>query len=82
MIVAATATTRGIGRGGALPWRLPGDMAYFKKATIGTTAAGRQNAVIMGRVTWESIPAKFRPLPDRLNVIITRQGEAKRYRPV
>ena len=58
---------RAIGQGNDIPWRgkLPADMAHFQKLTIGHT-------VVMGRKTWESIPEKFRPLPGRANVVITR----------
>jgi dihydrofolate reductase len=54
-----------IGRGGGLPWRLPGDLAFFKKTTLG-------KPVIMGRKTWDSLPT--RPLPGRLNIVLTRDG--------
>jgi dihydrofolate reductase len=54
-----------IGRNGALPWRLKSDLALFKALTLG-------KPVIMGRKTWESLPR--RPLPGRLNVVITRDG--------
>jgi dihydrofolate reductase / thymidylate synthase len=50
-------------------------MEHFKKVTIGSNFPQQVNAVIMGRKTWESIPAKFRPLPDRQNVVLTRQPE-------
>lgn len=53
-------------------WRLPGDMAHFKRVTTTPTVEGKQNAVIMGRKTWDSIPTKFRPLDNRLNVILSR----------
>jgi dihydrofolate reductase/thymidylate synthase len=71
LVVAATRKL-GIGKGGTMPWKLPGDMAYFKELTSKTADAGKQNAVIMGRKTWESIPVKFRPLPGRINVVLTR----------
>ncbi|KAI3404588.1 DFR1 [Candida oxycetoniae] len=48
-------------------------MAYFKRVTMRTTDPGCVNAVVMGRKTWESIPSKFRPLPNRLNVILSRK---------
>ena len=73
IIVAAT-PQMGIGRGGALPWpSLKGDMSYFARVTkrVPLPSSGR-NAVIMGRKTWESIPPKFRPLKDRINVVLTR----------
>jgi len=75
IIVAATPTF-GIGASGTLPWRLPADMAFFKKTTSSTKDPARRNAVVMGRKTWESIPAKFRPLPGRLNVVLTRDPSA------
>jgi len=57
-----------IGRGNELPWRLSSDMARFKRLTEGDGF----NAVIMGRKTWESLPASFRPLPERLNIVMSR----------
>jgi dihydrofolate reductase len=57
-----------IGRAGAIPWRLPEDLARFKRLTIGHT-------VVMGRLTWESLPGKVRPLPGRRNVVVTRQAD-------
>ena len=55
-----------IGKDNTIPWRLPEDMAHFKAVTMGCP-------VIMGRKTWDSLPAKFRPLPGRRNIVITRQ---------
>lgn len=60
--VVAMDRNRVIGRDNALPWKLPDDMAYFKRVTMG-------HAVIMGRRTWESIG---RPLPGRRNIVVTR----------
>jgi dihydrofolate reductase len=57
----------GIGKEGDLPWHVPGDLAYFKRMTVGQG----NNAVIMGRLTWDSIPAKWRPLKDRRNIVLT-----------
>lgn len=57
-----------IGNAGALPWQLPEDMAHFKRVTMG-------HPVIMGRKTWDSLPERFRPLPGRLNVVVTRQPQ-------
>ena len=71
LVVAATRKL-GIGKSGSMPWKLPGDMAYFKDITSKTADSSKQNAVIMGRKTWESIPPKFRPLPGRINVVLTR----------
>jgi dihydrofolate reductase len=55
-----------IGKKGQLPWHLPEDLAHFKRITLG-------QPVVMGRVTWESLPEKFRPLPGRSNVVLSRQ---------
>ncbi|THH17448.1 hypothetical protein EW146_g3365 [Bondarzewia mesenterica] len=77
LIVAAT-TMNGIGQNAGLPWRLPKEMAYFARATT-SAPEGRVNSVIMGRNTWESIPKKFRPLRDRINVVISRNAEYDLY---
>ena len=55
-----------IGRGGVMPWHLPEDLAHFKRTTL-------SHPVIMGRKTWDSLPARFRPLPGRRNIVVTRQ---------
>ena len=57
-----------IGRGGVMPWHLPEDLAHFKRVTQG-------HPVIMGRKTWDSIPPRFRPLPGRRNIVLTRQAD-------
>jgi dihydrofolate reductase len=57
-----------IGKDNALPWHLPEDLAHFKRTTLGCP-------VIMGRKTWDSLPPKFRPLPGRTNVVVTRQPD-------
>ena len=57
-----------IGVDGGLPWHLPEDLAHFKRSTLGCP-------VIMGRKTWDSLPPKFRPLPGRANVVVTRQAD-------
>lgn len=74
VIVAAT-SRGGIGRQGALPWTLPEDMEHFKRVTT----AGSNSAVIMGKKTWDSIPAKFRPLANRLNVVLTSAAADPSY---
>ncbi len=77
LIVAATARG-GIGKDGRLPWELPTDMAFFRTTTLATSgAAGKQNAVVMGRKTWASIPAKFRPLKGRLNVVLSTSPDVR-----
>ena len=57
-----------IGRGNQLPWKLAGDMARFKELTEGDGF----NSVIMGRKTWDSLPDAFRPLPERVNIVMSR----------
>jgi dihydrofolate reductase len=72
-IVVACDEARGIGRDGGLPWKLPGEMAYFKRVTS-EAAPEKQNAVVMGRTTFESIPPRFRPLKGRYNVVLSRDA--------
>jgi dihydrofolate reductase/thymidylate synthase len=75
-VVVAVAPDGGIGINNELPWKLPGDMKYFKHITSCTCNPSKVNAVIMGRHTWDSIPAKFRPLADRVNVVLSRNPDA------
>jgi len=76
IIVAVTWPNLGIGFEGGLPWKsLQPDMSYFQNVTTTTKSDGMRNAVIMGRKTWESFPTKFRPLVNRINVILTRNPE-------
>lgn len=65
-LIAAVAKNNVIGAGNTLPWRLPDDMKYFAETTTNHT-------VIMGRKSWDSIPAKFKPLPNRRNIVLTKQ---------
>lgn len=67
-IVYAVAANGVIGRDGRLPWHIPEDLAHFKRVTLGAP-------VIMGRRTWDSLPPKFRPLPGRRNIVVTRQQD-------
>ncbi|XP_039052875.1 bifunctional dihydrofolate reductase-thymidylate synthase-like [Hibiscus syriacus] len=71
-VVVAATREMGIGKDGKLPWRLPSDLKFFKELTVTTSDPEKKNAVVMGRKTWESIPLENRPLPGRLNVILTR----------
>ncbi|KAK0389244.1 hypothetical protein NLU13_2819 [Sarocladium strictum] len=77
LIVAAT-RSMGIGLNGSMPWKgLRKEMQYFARVTSrvpSESSSGAVNAVIMGRKTWDSIPSRFRPLKDRLNIIITRSA--------
>ncbi|MFY8103951.1 MAG: dihydrofolate reductase [Ramlibacter sp.] len=67
-LIYARARNGVIGAGGTLPWHLPADLAHFKAKTQGCP-------VIMGRKTWDSLPPRFRPLPGRTNIVVTRQGD-------
>lgn len=72
-IIVAMDAERGIGKNNSIPWRLSEDMRFFRKVTS-TAAEGKVNAVIMGRKTWDSLPAKSRPLKDRLNIVMSRSS--------
>lgn len=66
-LIYARAANGVIGKDNTLPWHLPEDMAHFKRHTTGCP-------VVMGRKTWDSLPPRFRPLPGRLNIVLTRQA--------
>ena len=66
-LIAAVAQNRVIGRGGELVWRESADQQHFRCVTLGCP-------VIMGRKTWDSLPARFRPLPGRRNIVVTRNA--------
>ena len=70
-IVVAMDEKMGIGKKGQMPWHLPVDLKHFKDITTKVSAPQKINAVIMGRKTWESLPTSFRPLPGRLNFVLT-----------
>lgn len=65
-LISAVAKNNCIGKNNALPWTIPEDLKHFKDLTTG-------KIVLMGRKTWESIPERWRPLPNRTNVVITHQ---------
>ncbi|MBN9575873.1 MAG: dihydrofolate reductase [Alicycliphilus denitrificans] len=67
-LIYASAANGVIGKDGAMPWHLPEDLAHFKRLTQG-------HPVIMGRKTWDSLPVRFRPLPGRANIVVTRQAD-------
>jgi dihydrofolate reductase len=64
-MIWAEARDRVVGAHGEIPWRLPEDQKMFRVRTVGAT-------VVMGRATWDSLPERFRPLPGRRNVVLTR----------
>lgn len=70
-VIVACCENFGIGFNGTLPWRLKNELAYFTNMTSGGPQFNKMNAVIMGRKTWQSIPVKFRPLPCRINIVLT-----------
>ena len=67
VVIAAVARDGIIGADNRLPWHLPEDLRHFKELTTGRT-------VVMGRRTWESLPDRFRPLPGRRNIVVTRNA--------
>ncbi|HEX6232666.1 MAG TPA: dihydrofolate reductase [Jiangellaceae bacterium] len=67
-LIWAQSTAGVIGRDGRLPWHLPEDLAHFRTVTTG-------RPVVMGRRTWESLPPRFRPLPGRRNIVLSRRPE-------
>ena len=67
-LIYARAANGVIGHNNAMPWHLPEDLAHFKQLTGGS-------AVVMGRKTWDSLPERFRPLPGRSNIVVTRQSD-------
>ena len=69
-LIVAVSQNGMIGKDNDLIWHLPKDMKFFKDTTLG-------HHVIMGRKNFESIPHKFRPLPNRINIVITRQSDYK-----
>ena len=68
--VVAAAENNAIGKDNTLLWRLPDDMKFFKEKTIG-------HCIVTGRKSYESLPEKFRPLPDRTNIVVTRDKNYK-----
>jgi dihydrofolate reductase len=67
-LIYARAANGVIGKDNTIPWHIPEDMAHFKQLTQGCP-------VIMGRKTWDSLPPRFRPLPGRTNIVVTRQSD-------
>jgi dihydrofolate reductase len=71
-IIVAMDAKRGIGKEGELPWDLSKDMRNFREITSTARSPKKRNVVVMGRKTWESIPQQYRPLSNRMNIVLTR----------
>ena len=73
ILIAAAALNNGIGLNNSLPWRLPKDQAFFKRVT--SQGQELRNVAIMGRLTWESLPPRMKPLPERFNIVVSRNKD-------
>ena len=71
-LIVAYSANRCIGKDGGIPWRSKPDMQRFKQIT----SRPQHRAVIMGRKTWDSLPAKFRPLPNRTNIVVSSRVQS------
>lgn len=74
-IIAAVDANFGIGKNNSLPWHLKEEYQHFQRQTTLTKDPNRVNALVMGRRCWESIPQKFRPLKNRINIVLSRTME-------
>lgn len=70
-LIAAACNNMGIGVNGTLPWKLKKEMKHFSVMSTGNPPDGKQNVVIMGRKSWFSIPLKFQPLKNRINIVLS-----------
>ncbi|XP_076765517.1 dihydrofolate reductase [Xylocopa sonorina] len=70
-LIAAACEGMGIGVKGNLPWKLKSEMAFFTSMTTTTKDPAKKNVVLMGRRTWECIPPKYRPLQNRINIVLS-----------
>ena len=75
-LIVAVCQGNGIGRDNQLPWRIKSELAHFAKMTKSTIDFSKKNAVVMGRKTWESLPARVRPLKNRINIVLSRQHQS------
>ena len=76
-LIAATCEGNGIGKNNDLPWSLKNEMGYFTRMTTTTADPSKQNALIMGRRTWESIPVSERPFQGRVSIVLTSLPRAR-----
>lgn len=74
-LIVACDTKNGIGKDNDIPWKLTKELKYFKQITTHSNNQLLKNVVIMGRKTWESIPIKYKPLPNRINIVLTSKAE-------
>ncbi|EAA14339.3 dihydrofolate reductase [Anopheles arabiensis] len=79
--IVAVCENRGIGINGDLPWKLKQELKYFSHTTKKVNDADKRNAVIMGRKTYFGVPESKRPLPERLNIVLTRNAAAYTFPP-
>jgi dihydrofolate reductase len=86
-LIVAMCKNNGIGIENKIPWRISEDMNYFSKKTSGlygtliSSERIKKNAVIMGRNTWESLPKKYKPLPNRVNIILSKNASTHLHNP-
>jgi dihydrofolate reductase/thymidylate synthase len=73
-IIVAIDKNNGIGNKGKIPWVIKSDLSYFKKITSHTNTPILKNIVIMGRNTWDSLPLSVKPLPDRINIVLSKNA--------
>ncbi|KAF5270223.1 hypothetical protein FQA39_LY08437 [Lamprigera yunnana] len=71
-LIAAMCENHGMGKNNTLPWRLKKEMEYFTRMTSTTVSDSKENVVVMGRKTWDSIPHKYKPLANRINFVLSR----------
>lgn len=76
-IIVALCNKNGIGFNNKIPWNILADLKYFKKVTSHSNSPILKNVVIMGRKTWDSIPTKFRPLDNRINIVLSNNKDLK-----
>jgi dihydrofolate reductase/thymidylate synthase len=74
-LIVACDTKNGIGKDNDIPWKLTKELKYFKEITSHSNDPLLKNVVIMGRKTWDSIPNKYKPLPNRINIVLTSNLE-------
>jgi dihydrofolate reductase len=71
-IIVAVDSQFGIAKDGQIPWHLSADLKHFRELTTKTASLEKKNLVIMGRTTWDSLPERYKPLPERLNCVLTQ----------